>query len=117
LRLAQGLTVLGIALAAGPVAVITAYVFTMGVHGAANPVHEAMVHRAVTDPGKRATVVSANSMTAQTGGMLGGIALGALADAAGLATGIVVGAAILAAPAPLYLLAGRQPPPADPPPG
>ncbi|NNC92558.1 MAG: MFS transporter, partial [Acidimicrobiia bacterium] len=107
LRVAQGLTVLGIAIAAGPVGVIVAYVFTMGVNGAANPVHEGMLHRAVADPGMRTTVVSANSLTAQTGGMLGGIALGTLADVTTLTTGIVVGAIILAAPAPLYVLAGR----------
>ncbi len=53
------------------------------------------------------TVVSANSLTARTGGMLGGIALGTLADVTTLTTAIVVGAVILAAPAPLYLLAGR----------
>lgn len=108
LRVAQGLTVLLIALATGPVGVIIAYVFTMGAHGAANPVHHGMLHRAVDDPGSRTTVVSANNLTAQTGGMLGGIALGALATATSLTAAIGVGAAILAAPAPLYLLAGRE---------
>lgn len=107
LRIAQGATVVGIALAAGPVGVIVAYVLTMGVHGAANPVHQGLLHGAVVDPGGRATVVSANSLTASAGGMLGGIALGALADTAGLTTAIVVGAVILAAAAPLYLVAGR----------
>ena len=108
LRIAQGATVLGIALAAGPIGVVIAYVLTMGVHGAANPVHMGLLHRAVVDPANRATAVSANSLTAQTGGMLGGIALGALADATSLTMAIIVGAVVLAAAAPLYLVAGRS---------
>ncbi len=79
----------------------------MAVHGAANPVHHGMLHRAVLGPSTRATVVSANSLTAQTGGALGGIALGALADAAGLTTATLAGAALLASAAPLYLITGR----------
>lgn len=108
LRIVQGATVLGIALATGPIGVVIAYVLTMGIHGAANPVHQGMLHRAVVDPRSRATVVSANSLTAQTGAMLGGIGLGVLADLTSLTIAIVVGAAILASAAPLYLLAGRD---------
>jgi predicted MFS family arabinose efflux permease len=109
LRIAQGLAVVGIALAAGPLGVIAAFLATMCVHGAANPVHSGLLHRAVEGPTHRATVVSANSLTAQTGGALGGIALGALADATTLTTAILVGAAVLAAAAPLYLPARRLP--------
>jgi MFS family permease len=114
LRVVQGLTVVGIGLAAGPIGLLTAYLATMAVHGAANPVHQGMLHRAVLGPSTRATVVSANSLTAQTGGALGGIALGALADAAGLTTATLVGAAVLASAAPLYLIAGRAIPPVEP---
>lgn len=108
LRIGQGITVLGLALAAGPIGIVIAYVLTMGIHGAANPVHQGMLHRAVLDPQTRATVVSVNSLTAQSGGMLGGIALGALADATSLTVAIAVGAATLAAPAYLYVIAGRN---------
>ena len=66
-----------------------------------------MLHRGVVDANTRATVVSVNSLTAQTGAMLGGIALGLLADATSLTVAIVVGAVILSAAAPLYLVAGR----------
>ena len=107
LRVVQGLTVVGIALAAGPIGVLAAYLVTMAVHGAANPVHQGMLHRAVTGPSTRATVISANSLTAQTGGAIGGIALGALADTTTLTTATLAGAAVLAVAAPLYLLAGR----------
>lgn len=108
LRIAQGATVMGIALAAGPVGVVIAYLATMTIHGAANPIHQGMLHRAVSDRRSRATVVSVNSLTAQSGAMLGGIALGALADATSLVTAIIVGAAILAAAAPLYLIVDRR---------
>ena len=108
LRIAQGLTVLGIAFAAGPVGVVAAYVLTIGINGASDPIHQGMLHRAVMDPGGRATIVSVNSLTAHAGGMLGGIALGRLADTTSLTTAMVAGAAILSAAAPLYLVAARR---------
>ncbi len=107
LMVAQGLTVVAIALAYRPWGVVIAYVLTMGIHGAANPVHQGLLHRAVDNPGTRATVASANSMTAQAGGMVGGIALGVLADATNLPTAIVTGAVVIAAAAPLYIRVGR----------
>jgi hypothetical protein len=51
--------------------------------------------------------VSINSLTGQTGAMLGGIALGLLADATSLTIAIVTGAIVLGIAAPLYLVAGR----------
>jgi predicted MFS family arabinose efflux permease len=107
LRIAQGAAVLGIAFAGGPLGVVIAFMLTMGIHGAANPVHQGLLHRAVLDSRSRATIVSANHLTAQTGGLLGGIGLGVLADATSLTIAIIVGAVILAGAAPLYLLAGR----------
>lgn len=110
LRVAQGLTVVGIALVAGPLGVVTAYVLTMAVHGASNPVHLGLLNRAVDDPTQRATVLSANSLSAQLGGAAGGIALGALADATSLRIAILAGASVLAAAAPLYLVVRRAQP-------
>ena len=106
-RLAPGITVLGIAFAVGPIGVVIAYVLAIGINGASDPIHQGMLHRAVVDSRSRATVVSVNSLTAQTGAMLGGIALGMLADATSLTVAIVAGAIILSAAAPLYLIAGR----------
>jgi MFS family permease len=108
LLVAQAVAVVAIALAVGPVGVVLAYVATLGFHGAANPVHQGMLHRAVVDASKRATVVSASSMTASMGGMLGGILLGYLADATSLTTALIVGGGVLALAAPLFLAAGRQ---------
>jgi MFS family permease len=108
LRIAHGLTVVGMGLAAGPVGLIVAYLATYWVHGASAPVHYGMVHRAVSGS-HRATVVSANSLASQVGGALSGIALGALADATSISTAMLVAAAVLAAAAPLYLV-GQSPP-------
>ena len=108
LRMAQGATVVAIALTGGPAGVIAAYLLTLGVHGAANPIHQGILHRAVHGPSHRATVVSANNLTAQLGAALGGIGLGALADATTLSTAIVTGAGLLAIAAPLYIIAGRD---------
>lgn len=110
LRITQGASVVGIALTGGAAGVVTAYLLTLGIHGAANPVHQGMLHRAVHGPTHRATIVSANNLIAQLGAALGGIGLGALADATTLTTAILTGAAILAAAAPLYIVAGRNTP-------
>jgi predicted MFS family arabinose efflux permease len=104
MRVGQGLTVLAMALAAGPVGMVAAYVATYGIHGAANPVHQGMLHREVDGP-HRTTVLSVNSMVAMPAGAIGGIALGALADGTSITTAMVVGAAMLAVAAPLYLVA------------
>jgi MFS family permease len=115
LRIVQGLAVAGIALFAGPVGVLFAFVATMAVHGAANPIHEGLLHRAVTDPHHRATVLSINSLTGQLGGAIGAISLGFLAGSTTVTLAILVGASLLALGAPLYLLTG-QPIAGDPPP-
>jgi predicted MFS family arabinose efflux permease len=108
LRIAQGVTVLGIAFAVGPVGVVVAYVLTVGINGASNPIHQGMLHRAIVEPRSRATMVSVNSLIGQAGAMLGGIGLGILADTTSLTTAIVVGAIILSAAAPLYLIVARR---------
>ena len=107
MRLAQGATVAGMGLAAGPVGVLVAYLATYSIHGAANPVHQGLLHRQV-GPEHRTTVLSANSMMAHPGAAVGGIALGALADATSISIAMFAGAAVLAAAAPLYVV-GRDP--------
>ena len=103
LRVVQGGTVLGLAVFAGPGALIVAYLATMGVHGAANAVHVGILH-ANAESSNRTTVLSVNSMAAQLGGGIGGLALGATASSAGIVTAIVIGSILLAAAAPLYLV-------------
>ncbi len=103
LRIAQGATVGGIALLAGPAGILTAFLATMAVHGAANPIHQTLLHRAISDSTQRATVLSANGLTGNLGAAAGAIGLGLIADATTLSTAILAGAALLAAGAPLYL--------------
>lgn len=104
MRIGQGATVAWMALAAGPVGALVAYVLTFGIHGAANPVHQGLLHREV-GPAHRTTVLSANSMVAMSAASLGGIVLGALADGTSIRLAMLVGAAITAVAAPLYLVA------------
>jgi sugar phosphate permease len=108
LRLVHGAVVVGMGLAGAPAVLIAAYLASDWANGATDPVHYGMVHRAAAAQ-ERATVVSANSLAAQVGGAASGIALGALADAAGIGTAMVVAGLVLAAGAPLYL-AGRARP-------
>lgn len=112
LRIAQGATVVGMALLAGPVGVLLAYLACYAVHGASNPLHMGLLHRQVDGP-YRTSVISLNSMMGMPAAALGGIVLTALADATSISTAMVVGAAVLAVAAPLYLpawLADRRAP-------
>lgn len=106
LRIAQGVTVVGMALFAGPVGVLIAFVVCYVVHGASNPLHMGLVHRQVDGP-YRTSVVSLNSMVAMPAGAAGGIVLGLVADRAGVSVAMLAGAVVLAIAAPLYLPAWR----------
>ena len=103
LRIAQGLTIGGMALLAGPAGIIVAYLLCYTMHGAANPVHSALLHRQVDGP-HRASVLSLNSMMSQPGFSLGIVVLTAIAAGAGTPLAMGVGAVVLAAAAPLYLV-------------
>jgi hypothetical protein len=69
-----------------------------------------MLHRQVDGP-YRASVLSLNSMVSQPAGALGLVLLTAIAARAGTTTAMLVGAAVLAVAAPLYLV-GRKTAPA-----
>jgi MFS family permease len=107
LRVAHGVTVVGMALAAGPVGVIAAYLLCYTVHGAAGPVHSGLLHRQVDGP-YRGSVISLNSMVSQPAGAVGMVSLTALAAGASVSVALLVGAAVLAAAAPLYLVARHR---------
>lgn len=107
LRVAQGLTVAGMALAAGPVGVVSAFLATYAVHGASNPAHRTLLHRQV-EAGRRNTVLSLNSMAAFGSFALGAVVLSALADATSVSTAILTGALVLSVGAVFYLPAHRQ---------
>lgn len=108
LRVAHGLTVGAMALAAGPVGLVVAYAATYAVHGAANPVHQSLLHREVRGP-SRVTILSVNSMLGMPAAAIGGIVLGAVADSAGIPAAMALGAVVLAAATPLYLVGRARP--------
>jgi predicted MFS family arabinose efflux permease len=107
LRVAQGATVVGMGLLAGPVGVVAAFVACYAVHGASNPVHSALLHRQA-GPDNRTVVLSINSMVAQPAFSVGSLLLGAVADRGSTGAAMLVAAGVLAAGAVLYLPARRQ---------
>jgi MFS transporter, DHA1 family, tetracycline resistance protein len=112
LRVLHGVTVAALALFGGVIGVATAFLACYLVHGASSPVHTAMLHRQV-GAAQRTTVASLNSMVSQPSAALGLIGLTALAGATTVPTAMLVGAAVLALAAPLYLLV-RAPAPRTP---
>ncbi len=75
-RVLNGLGAVVMGLVLGPVALVTAYAVTYTLHGAAGPMHAALLHREAT-AGNRATVLSMNSM-------VGFLAFSVVASMAGL---------------------------------
>jgi MFS transporter, DHA1 family, tetracycline resistance protein len=78
-------------------------------------VHSGLLHRQVDGP-YRASLLSLNSMVSQPAGALGLVVLTAIAAQVSISTAIVVGAVVMAAAAPLYLVARRPAPSVPSPP-
>jgi predicted MFS family arabinose efflux permease len=106
-RLLNGVFVVTMGFAAGPVGLITAFLASYTMHGAAGPMHNALLHRQA-GPANRATVLSMNSMVAGGAYSLGLLALGPLAEYTSTAFAIVVAGALSLLGAALYLPARRQ---------
>jgi predicted MFS family arabinose efflux permease len=106
MHLLQAVTVVGMALFAGPVGILAAFLACYVIHGAVNPLYQGLLHRQVDGP-YRTTVLSMASMASQPAGALGGIVLGALAGATSVSIAMLVGAVVLVMAAPLYLPARK----------
>ncbi|GAA1591924.1 MFS transporter [Actinoplanes couchii] len=106
LRIGQGLAIVAMGLLAGPIGVIGGFLICYMVHGAANPVHAALLHRQAEGE-YRTVLLSLNSMVGQPGFAFGSIVLTAVAAWAGTGAAIVAGAVVLAVAAPLYLVKSR----------
>lgn len=107
LHVLQGLSVVGMALAAGPLGVVAFYLVTYATHGAVNPVWKGLLHRQI-ESSHRTTVASVASMLGMPAGAVSGILLGALADRAGVPVAMIAGAVALSAAAVMYLPALLQ---------
>ncbi|WP_196780852.1 MFS transporter [Nocardioides sambongensis] len=79
-RVLNGLGAVAMGLVVGPAALVVAYLVTYALHGAAGPMHNALLHRQAT-AGNRATLLSINSMTASAAFAIGAPLLGLLAAA------------------------------------
>ncbi|MEO7421868.1 MAG: MFS transporter [Ornithinibacter sp.] len=106
-RILNGALVVVMGLMAGPIGLITAFLFTYTLHGAAGPVHATLLHRQA-GAGNRTTVLSMNSMAAGGAYSLGLLVLGPLAEAISTATAIIAAGAFSILGAALYLPAIRQ---------
>jgi MFS transporter, DHA1 family, tetracycline resistance protein len=112
LRILQGLTVVAMGLLAGPAGVITGFLLTYAVHGAANPVHAGLLHRQAEGE-YRTSLLSLNSMVGQPGFAIGAIVLTSFAQSVSVSAAIVAGAVVLALAAPLYLVKPKFAEPID----
>lgn len=106
-RLLNGAFVVAMGLAAGPAGLITAFLASYAMHGAAGPLHNTLLHRQAVRS-NRATVLSMNSMVAGGAHCLGLLVLGPLAEHTSVATAIVVAGAFSILGAVLYRPAIRQ---------
>ncbi|SDO56535.1 Predicted arabinose efflux permease, MFS family [Pedococcus dokdonensis] len=88
-RIVNGLGVVLMGLAFGPVALIVAYLFTYSMHGAASPAYSGLMHREASSR-NRATILSLGSLVMQAGGAVVGPLLGLLAARTSIPTAMVV---------------------------
>ncbi len=107
LHVLLGAAVVGIALSAGAVGLIIAFLVGYIANGAVTPLHMTMLHERATSE-NRVTIVSVGSMAGQAAGSLGLIALTAVADGASVAAAMGLGGLALALCALLYLPVRRD---------
>ena len=106
-RVLQGLVVVGMGLAAGPVGVIAAYIACYVVHGAAAPLHDILLHHAV-DGEHRTAAASVNSTANQLCNAIGLVILTWVANGFTVGASFAVAGVAMAAAAPLYLRLRRS---------
>lgn len=106
-RVLNGLGALVMGLAAGPVALVAAYLFTYGLHGAAGVAHNALLHREATSA-NRATVLSLNSLVFFAAAAAWSPVLGLVASRTSIATAMVVGGLVSVLGLLGYLPAARK---------
>ncbi|MEJ7794600.1 MAG: MFS transporter [Nocardioides sp.] len=105
-RILNGLGAVTMGLAAGPVALIAAYLFTYSMHGTGGPMHATLLHREAS-AANRATVLSMGSMVFFATFSLLGTPLGLLAEATSTQVSMVAAGAFSLLGAFLYLPALR----------
>jgi hypothetical protein len=91
----------GLGLAASFWVALPALLLVTAAVGVTSPVRQAYLHQVVPSE-QRATVVSFDSMVANTGGVAGQLGLGALGEARGVGVAFVVGGLATAGAIPLF---------------
>ncbi|MFI6504495.1 MFS transporter [Nonomuraea typhae] len=108
LRVVQGVVVVGMGLAAGPIGVIAGYLACYVLHGAAAPLHQTMLHDSIEGP-HRTTASSVNSTANQLSNAIGLVVLTQVVEGFSAASAFLVAGVALAAAAPFYLSLRRVP--------
>jgi MFS family permease len=106
-RILNSLGAVAMGLVAGPAALITAYLFTYGLHGTGGPMHSSLLHREA-QARNRATVLSMNSMMAFATFSVAAPVLGLLAGHTSTRTAMVTAGAVSILGALCYLPALRH---------
>ena len=106
-RVLNGVGAVVMGLMVGPAALVVAYLATYAMHGAAGPVHAALLHREASAT-NRATVLSMNSMTASAAFAVAAPLLGLLATSVSTPAAMVTGGVLSLLGAFCYLPALRQ---------
>lgn len=105
-RVLNGLGIILMAWAMGPLALVLAYLFTYSMHGLNGPTHGALLHRQATRA-NRATVLSMNSMVAFLAFGVASPLAGAIGEHSSLAAAMLVLGIIAIAGVAAYLPARR----------
>lgn len=106
-RTLNGLGAVVMGLMIGPTALVVAYLATYATHGAAGPVHGALLHREA-NAANRATILSINSMTASTAFAFAAPFLGLLATSASTPVAMITGGGLSLLGSICYIPALRQ---------
>ncbi|MDR1294130.1 MAG: MFS transporter [Bifidobacteriaceae bacterium] len=106
-RLLNGLGVVAMGLAGGPVTLIAAYLFTYAMHGAGGPVYNALLHRQAS-PANRTVILSLASMASFASYAIASPLLGRLAEVVSSPAAMVVGGAFSCLGLACFLPAWRQ---------
>ncbi len=106
-RVLNSVGVILMALVAGPLALVAAYLLTYGLHGTQSPPHQALLHREAT-AANRTTVLSLASLASFAAASAMSPALGHLAGATSTQVAMLTGGVISLFGAVLYLPSARR---------
>ncbi|WP_309617419.1 MFS transporter [Salinibacterium sp.] len=106
-RVLNGAFIVAMGLMIGPLGLITAFLLTYTMHGAAGPMHNTLLHRQA-GPSNRTIILSINSMIAGGTRSLGLLVLGPLAETTSTTAAILAAGALSIIGAALYLPARGQ---------